>query len=126
MILWYFNHKAGGAYRPDCFTVRNTKKADKGIVPIGLNTGGRVGFSGTSYWAPSAGMIYTDEVLTSSTNCMVYYINGAYLSTSVALKDTRHTFSTVIGAGETFSWSVGYGNAPTKATFIFIPFRYVY
>ena len=24
MILWYFNHKAGGAYRPDCFTVRNT------------------------------------------------------------------------------------------------------
>ena len=104
----------------------NTKKADKGIVPIGLNTGGRVGFSGTSYWAPSAGMIYTDEVLTSSTNCMVYYINGAYLSTSVALKDTRHTFSTVIGAGETFSWSVGYGNAPTKATFIFIPFRYVY
>ena len=105
---------------------RNTKKADKGIVPIGLNTGGRVGFSGTSYWAPSAGMIYTDEVLTSSTNCMVYYINGAYLSTSVALKDTRHTFSTVIGAGETFSWSVGYGNAPTKATFIFIPFRYVY
>jgi len=25
MILWYFNHKAGGAYRPDCFTVRNTK-----------------------------------------------------------------------------------------------------
>ena len=27
MILWYFNHKAGGAYRPDCFTVRNTNKA---------------------------------------------------------------------------------------------------
>lgn len=25
MILWYFNHKAGGAYRPDCFTVRNNK-----------------------------------------------------------------------------------------------------
>ena len=30
MILWYFNHKAGGAYRPDCFTVRNTNKAGLG------------------------------------------------------------------------------------------------
>lgn len=29
MILWYFNHKAGGAYRPDCFTVRNTKITQK-------------------------------------------------------------------------------------------------
>ena len=29
MILWYFNHKAGGAYRPDCFTVRNTNLSSK-------------------------------------------------------------------------------------------------
>ena len=29
MILWYFNHKAGGAYRPDCFTVRNTNNPYK-------------------------------------------------------------------------------------------------
>ena len=32
MILWYFNHKAVGAYRPDCFTVRNTNLSDHGIV----------------------------------------------------------------------------------------------
>ena len=29
MILWYFNHKAGGAYRPDCFTVRNTDLSNR-------------------------------------------------------------------------------------------------
>lgn len=32
MILWYFNHKAGGAYRPDCFTVRNTKIDKKATI----------------------------------------------------------------------------------------------
>ena len=32
MILWYFNHKAGGAYRPDCFTVCNTKIGAKVAV----------------------------------------------------------------------------------------------
>ena len=38
MILWYFNHKAGGAYRPDCFTVRNTNLTNTSLVVNTANT----------------------------------------------------------------------------------------
>lgn len=58
MILWYFNHKAGGAYRPDCFTVRNIN-----LVSYLKTQGAQVFGTGSTGWNSTKRTAYVTQNL---------------------------------------------------------------